>query len=103
VQIPETIDRVVARALAKAPEHRYQKASEFATDLKRIMQGQEPQATMPPPASRPAAAAPSAAEKEFWDGVKDSDDVEEVGLYLEQFPNGFFAAQAKEKMEALKK
>jgi serine/threonine protein kinase len=103
VQIPETIDRVVARALAKAPEHRYQKASEFAADLKRIMQGQEPQATMPPPASRPAAAAPSAAEKEFWDGVKDSDDVEEVGLYLEQFPNGFFAAQAKEKMEALKK
>ena len=103
VQIPQTIDRVVARALAKAPEHRYQKASEFAADLKRIMQGQEPQATMPPPASRPAAAAPSAAEKEFWDGVKDSDDVEEVGLYLEQFPNGFFAAQAKEKMEALKK
>jgi len=103
VQIPETIDRVVARALAKAPERRYQKASEFAADLKRIMQGQEPQATMPPPASRPAAAGPSPAEKEFWDGVKDSDDVEEVGLYLEQFPNGFFAAQAKEKMEALKK
>ena len=35
--------------------------------------------------------------------MKDSDDPEEVGLYLEQFPNGFFAAQAKEKMAAIKK
>ena len=103
VQIPETIDRVVARALAKAPESRYQKASEFGADLKRIMEGKEPEATMPAPAGRPAATGPSAAEKEFWDGVKDSDDAEEVGLYLEQFPNGFFVAQAKERLASLKK
>ena len=103
VQIPETIDRVVARALAKAPEHRYQKAGEFGADLKRILEGKEPQATMPPPANRPAATAPSAAEKEFWDGVKDSDDAEEVGLYLEQFPNGFFVEAAKKKIAELAK
>ena len=35
--------------------------------------------------------------------MKDSDDPEEVGLYLEQFPNGAFAAQAKEKIAALTK
>jgi eukaryotic-like serine/threonine-protein kinase len=106
MQIPETIDRVVARALAKAPEQRYQKAREFAADLKRILEGKEPEATMPAPAAPPGAARPAGptpAEKEFWEGVKDSDDAEEVGLYLEQFPNGFFAAQAKEKMAALKK
>jgi serine/threonine protein kinase len=106
MQIPETIDRVVARALAKAPENRYQRASDFAADLKRILEGKEPEATMPAPAAPPGAAraaAPTPAEKEFWEGVKNSDDAEEVGLYLEQFPNGFFAAQAKEKMAALKK
>src|SRR5205814_6152032 len=101
---------VVARALAKAPEQRYQRAGDFAADLKRILEGKEPEAKMPAPAgapagpARPAAAAgPSAAEKEFWEGVKESDDAEEVGLYLEQFPNGAFAAQAKERIAALKK
>jgi len=103
VQIPATIDRVVACALAKAPEQRYQRAKDFGDDLKRILEGKEPKATMPAPARAAAAAGPSPAEKEFWDGVKDSDDAEEVGLYLDQFPNGFFAAQAKEKMAALKK
>jgi serine/threonine-protein kinase len=106
MQIPVTIDRVVARALAKAPEQRYQRARDFAADLKRILEGKEPEATMPAPAAPPAAARPAGptpAEKEFWDGVKDSDDAEEVSLYLEQFPNGFFADQAKEKMAALKK
>jgi serine/threonine-protein kinase len=101
VQIPETIDRVVARALAKVPEDRYPTAREFGADLQRILDGKEPQAA-PPPAARPAAA-PSAAEKEFWDGVKDSDDAEEVGLYVEQFPNGAFVEAAKKKIAALTK
>src|SRR4051812_36775102 len=109
MQIPEMIDRVVATALGKAPEQRYQRAKDFADDLQRILAGKEPKATMPAPAAQPAArpavaaTGPSAAEKEFWEGVKDSDDPEEVGLYLDQFPNGFFAAQAKEKIAALKK
>jgi serine/threonine-protein kinase len=108
VQIPEVIDRVVATALAKAPEQRYQRAKDFADDLNLILKGKEPNAKMPAPSVQPGApapkpAGPSAAEKEFWDGVKDSDDAEEVGLYLEQFPNGFFAAQAKEKIAELTK
>jgi serine/threonine-protein kinase len=106
VQIPEVIDRVVAVALAKAPEQRYQHAKEFAEDLNLILKGKEPKAKMPAPSGQPAAprpTGPSAAEKEFWEGVKDSDDPEEVGLYLEQFPNGFFAAQAKDKISSLKK
>jgi eukaryotic-like serine/threonine-protein kinase len=109
MQIPPTIDRIVARALAKAPEQRYQRARDFAADLERVLKGKEPEATMPAPsaaAPAPAAAAPagpSAAEKEFWDGVKDSDDPEEVGLYLEQFPNGAFVNPAKDKIASLKK
>jgi serine/threonine-protein kinase len=105
VQIPALIDRVVARALSKAPEQRYQTARKFAEDLKRILEGKEPEAASAPAASAAAAApaAPSAAEKEFWDGVKDSDDPEEVGLYLEQFPNGAFAEPARQKIGTLKK
>src|SRR5439155_2157597 len=43
VQIPPTIDRVVARALAKAPEKRYQTARKFAESLKRILAGKPPE------------------------------------------------------------
>jgi serine/threonine protein kinase len=110
VQIPEVIDRIVAVALAKAADQRYQNAKDFAEDLNLVLKGKEPKAQMPAPSGQPPAparaaapAGPSPAEKEFWDGVKDSDDPEEVGLYLEQFPNGAFAAQAKEKIAALTK
>jgi serine/threonine-protein kinase len=108
LEVPDTFDRVVARALAKEPEQRYQSAKEFAEDLKRLAEGKEVKAPAVA-APKPAAPSPSAtsanreADKEFWDGVKDSDDPDDVKLYLEQFPNGVFAEQAKQKIASLKK
>ncbi len=61
VQIPPEIDRVIARALAKEPEHRYQSARKFAEALQRIRKGEppeEPGESPPPlPASLQALAA----------------------------------------------
>src|SRR5258708_15749389 len=54
MQLPPEIDRVVARALAKEPEQRYQSPRAFADSLKRILAGKPPQdpdeflATPPP-------------------------------------------------------
>jgi serine/threonine-protein kinase len=107
VQIPPDIDRVVARALAKAAEHRYQSARAFAAALKRISEGkapEDPEETVPIPAT--TAPAPSSveseAEKEFWDGVKDSDDPEDLALYVEQFPQGAFVVLARKKIAELR-
>jgi len=97
VQIPPTLDRVIARALAKHADQRYQTARSFADDLKRVREGKAPEAA----ASRRSAASLE-AEKEFWEGVKDSDDPDELELYLEQFPEGAFVDQARKKVAELR-
>jgi serine/threonine-protein kinase len=106
IEVPDTFDRVVARALAKEPDHRYPSAKKFADDLKRLAEGKQPEAPGLA-APKPAAASPSSsraggeAEKEFWEEVKDSEDPEDVKLYLEQFPDGTFAEQARGRLAKL--
>ncbi len=111
VQIPVEIDRVVARALAKEPDQRYQTARKFHEALGRILEGKAPEepgeAVVQPkkPAPPPSAAKSHGggeAEKEFWEDVKDSDDPDEIELYLEQFPSGTFVEQAKKKLAELR-
>ena len=112
VQVPPESDRVVARALAKEPESRYQTARKFADALKRILDGKPPEEPGEAPVQLKKAAAPAAspaasaasggeADKEFWNEVKDSTDPDELGLYLEQFPQGTFAAQARKRIAEL--
>ena len=113
VQIPSEIDRAVARALAKQPGNRYQTARKFADALKRLLDGKPPEepgeaplqlkkaAAPAAPAARAAPAAGGEADKEFWNEVKDSTDPDELGLYLEQFPKGSFAAQARKRIAEL--
>jgi len=96
VQINPAIDRVVARALAKHADQRYQTARSFADDLKRVRDGKAPEAA----AKRSAVIGE--AEKEFWNGVKDSDDPDELELYLEQFPSGAFVELARRKVAELR-
>jgi len=109
VQVPPEFDRVVARALAKDVEQRYQHARDFAAALKRILEGKPPEdpnevlakpLPVPPPQAAPSAQQ-SEAEKEFWEEVKDSDDPEDLKLYLEQFPHGSFVDQAKRRIAEL--
>ena len=114
VKVPPEIDRVVARALAKEPDHRYQTARSFAEALKRILEGKQPEdpnevlnQPLPAPAAAAPAAAPKAqrqgteAEMEFWRAIKDSDDPEELELYIEQFPHGVYVELARRKIAEL--
>ena len=111
MELPPELDRVIAKALAKDPERRYQTAGKFAAALRRIAAGQPPeepgeavvQPGTPPAASGAASSANAEMDKEFWEGVKDSTDADELELYLEQFPQGLFVAEAKKKLAELKK
>jgi eukaryotic-like serine/threonine-protein kinase len=107
VQVPAEYDRVIARAMAKEVEQRYQSARAFADALKRILEGKPPEdpnevlaKPLPMPSVAPSAQE-SEAEAEFWEEVKDSEDPEDLKLYVEQFPHGKFVAQAKKKIAAL--
>jgi hypothetical protein len=44
-----------------------------------------------------ASDTPSPAEIAFWDSVKSSRDPEDIELYLEKFPEGFFAGIAERR------
>ena len=63
--VPPPLDAVVMRALAKNPANRYQTAGEFRDDLRRVIAGQQVEATPLLPAgagatqviSRPASTA----------------------------------------------
>ena len=112
VQVPPEIDRVVARALAKKPEARYQSARSFADSLQRILEGKPPEdpnevLTQPLPAQALAPVARAEqqgteVELEFWREVKDTDDPEELELYIEQFPRGVYVELAQRKMAELR-
>jgi len=88
-QLPPAIDRVVAKALAKAPGKRFQSAREFAEALALVRDGK-------------AIPEVNEAEQEFWDEVKDSDDPADVELYIAQFPQGAYLELARKKMAALR-
>jgi serine/threonine protein kinase len=108
VQVPPEFDRVIARAMAKDVEQRYQTARAFSDALKRILKGKPPEdpdevlaRPLPPIAPPDAGGQGSEAETEFWEGVKDSDDPEDLKLYIEQFPRGMYVAEAQKKIAAL--
>ena len=103
VQVPPEFDRVIARALAKDVEQRYQSARGVADALKRMLAGkppEDPDEVIARPLPAPAAHE-SEAEAEFWQEVKDSNDPEDLKLYLEQFPHGAYVALAKQRIAAL--
>jgi eukaryotic-like serine/threonine-protein kinase len=106
VQIPADIDKVVARALAKQPDRRYASARKFAEAIQRIAQGKPLEGhddvfAKPQPAAA-KAGEPSEAEREFWNEVRESQDPDDLQLYLDQFPHGTFVGLANKRIARLR-
>ncbi|HKU45849.1 MAG TPA: protein kinase [Burkholderiales bacterium] len=120
-------DAVVNKALSKSPETRYQSAKDFATALRRALQGQGEEedndktvvGEMAAPAVRAPQPRPQAAvgtggtqtgtqagnqevELEFWRAIKDGNDPDDFELYVQQFPTGIYSALAKRKIAKLR-
>jgi len=116
--MPSTLDRalspvwdeIVSKALAKDVAKRYQSARALSQALRHALEGgpkdDDADATIAivpkkgiPPAARPGQQE---AELEFWRSIKDGNDPEDFELYIQQFPNGIYAALAKRKISKLR-
>src|SRR5918911_1635315 len=61
-----------------------------------------PKKSSPPRKSTPPRrSAPAAAEIAFWNSIKDSTDPEDFKAYLQEYPNGKFAALARNRLKTL--
>ena len=116
-------DLIVSRALAKDPDKRFQSAGEFAEALQRaaeglpaeapvddstrmLSEGDLPHADPAPVHPSPAPFVPDAqgteVELEFWRAIKDTDDPEELDLYIGNFPQGVYVTLARRRLAELR-
>ncbi len=106
--ISPLFDAVVARALAKQPEQRYQSARLLGAALRQALEGKsaDEAATVVQAPGKPRAAAAATsvhdADVEFWRSIKDGAEARGFELYLEQFPNGIYAKLAQHKLSSLR-
>src|SRR6185503_9997095 len=125
-KVPPHFDAVVAKALAKNADARYQTARDLGYALKRAFDGlpqiEEVEKTVVLPkglAGLAAAAGEGDAtvmqtmsavpaphtketELEFWRSIKDGNDPNDFDLYVQQFPSGIYAALAKRRSAKLR-
>jgi serine/threonine-protein kinase len=116
--IAPVYDAIVAKALAKRIDARYQSARDLGMALKRALEGlpeideAEKTVILAPGALKGVApeagektvplTQPKAVELEFWRSIKDGNDPADFDLYLQQFPSGIYAALARRKISKLK-
>jgi serine/threonine-protein kinase len=116
--IPESLDQVVKKAMAKRPDDRYQTAAEFLEALKQAAKDLPTQAAEPSLISANHMFAPAEAtvvlpraaktaqpknDVEFWRSITDSQNLADFQRYLDQYPDGQFAELARLRIASLEK
>jgi eukaryotic-like serine/threonine-protein kinase len=127
-QLPPAIDAVMARALVKSRDQRYATAQEFATALQAASQEAADPTVVPPPSpARPGnsstwtgtlrdsellvgqqsgthagiSTVTQELELVYWKDIKDSNDVEDLQIFLAKFPSGIYAQLARRRLRQL--
>jgi serine/threonine protein kinase len=123
--LPFAVDAVVARALAKDRERRYQSAQEFSVALQAAVQSSYDTTAVPPLSARrqrsesglgtgtrgsltDAATNSSGStvtqelELVYWKDVRESDDPHELETFLRKFPIGVYADLARRRLRRLR-
>jgi len=89
-------DAVIQRALAKNPAERFATAKDFSVALRNVL-AVSPQAAGARQSPGKDIKA-SDTDLEFWRSIQNRDDLEELELYVEQFPSGAYTHLARLKI-----
>lgn len=65
-------------------------------------QGASAQAPAQTDKTKPAAAPDEGLEGRFWEAIKDRGSAEDLQIYLDAYPDGRFAAQARARLQSLR-
>lgn len=129
--LPSEVDVVFRRALSKIPSARFQTCSQFAAALRMALEPAQITSALPASTPKPNSAAPrkltwiaavavlavlaaaitglwlyqrnSARQVEiaYWTSIKDSQTPDAFNTYLQRYPNGQFADQARTMIASL--
>ena len=83
-ELPDAIDAIVMKSLAKRVEDRYQSAAAMRSDIERYLAGRPVHATPPPPVEEPTTMAPAvtATGAAATNGDEDDDHRSRTGLIV---------------------
>jgi len=103
LSLPSAFDAVVNKALAKDAAERFASAKEFAIALREAL-ATKPHAAPSADVRQKTKSETNASETEleFWRSIQNRDDLDELQLYVEQFPNGAYAQLARLKIAKLR-
>ena len=128
--ISPELDRIIDRTMAKNPDHRFSTAREAASAIRLFLNrgaavefydgstvlapgaftgaSEAPARRAEEPARLPARARTgkpqsNEADLEFWRSIRDSDDHEDLELYIQRFPDGIYVDLAKRKISKLRR
>ncbi len=129
-QLPVKLDAVMARALAKSRDERYASAQEFSMALRAAIRDAADATVVPPAggAKRGASSTWTATlragealvgtqagmgtnsgtsavtqelELVYWKDIKESNDVQDIQVFLDKFPSGIYADLARRRLRKL--
>ena len=109
LSVQDLFTEVTASVLASTGEKQKPWTHSSLSKIVRLVPGDESEATAvtpaPAPASEPAStrltAEQLAAERLFWESVKDSEDVADIQAYLDKYPGGEYEALARNRLRRL--
>ena len=109
LSVQDLFTQVTASVLASTGKKQRPWTHSSLSKIVRLVPGDDPEATAAAPAPAPASESVSerltaeqlAAERVFWESVKDSTNAADIQAYLDRYPSGTYEVLARNRLKTL--